>query len=81
MAKTTTLRVPSELRDEIAWIAERRGTTMVDVVADAVNRFGRDEWWSWVWDALDNLDPSEVDAYRTESRLLDAAAIDGLDER
>ena len=54
---------------------------MVDVVADAVNRFGRDEWWSSVWDALDDLAPSEVDAYRTDSRRLDAAAIDGLDER
>ena len=54
---------------------------MIDVVADAVNRFGRDQWWSSVWDALDDLAPSEVDAYRMESRQLDTAAIDGLDGR
>ena len=54
---------------------------MVDVMAVAVNRFGRDEWWSSVRDALDDLAPSEVDAYRNESQRLGAAAIDGLDER
>ena len=74
------MRVPSELRDEIAWIAEQRGTSMVDVVADAVHRLGRDEWWSSVRDALDDLAPSEVDAYQMENRRLDAAAVDGLDE-
>ncbi len=53
---------------------------MVDVVADAVHRLGRDEWWSSVRDALEDLAPSEVDAYQMESRRLDAAAIDGLNE-
>ena len=48
-----TLRVPCELRDEIARIAELRGTTMLEVVTDAVHRLGRDEWWSSVRDALD----------------------------
>ncbi len=78
---TTTLRVPSELRDEIARIAEQRGTTMLEVVTDAVHRLGRDEWWSSVRDALDRLTPSEVDTYQLESRLLGAASVDGLDER
>ncbi len=53
---------------------------MVDVVADAVHRLGREEWWSSVRDALEDLAPSEVDAYQMESRRLDAAAIDGLNE-
>ena len=53
---------------------------MVDVVADAVHQLGRDEWWSSVQDALDDLTPSEVDAYQAESRRLDTAAVDGLDE-
>ena len=53
---------------------------MVDVVADAVHQLGRDEWWSSVRDALDGLAPSEVDSYQMESRRLDAAAVDGLDE-
>ncbi len=78
---TTTLRVPSELRDEIARIAEQRGTSMLEVVTDAVHRLGRDEWWSSVRDALDGLNPSEVVTYQAESQQLDAASMDGLDER
>lgn len=53
---------------------------MDDVVVDAAPRLGRDEWWSSVRDALDDLVPSEVDAYQMESRRLDTAAVDGLDE-
>ncbi len=53
---------------------------MVDIVADAVLRFGRDEWWSSVREALDDLAPSEVEAYQMESRQLEAAAVGGLDE-
>jgi len=78
---TTTLRVPSELRDEIARIAEQRGTTMLEVVTDAVHRLGRDEWWSSVRDALDGLTPSDVATYQVESQHLDASSLDGLDER
>lgn len=74
----TTLQVSNELRDEIAWIAEQRGVSMVEVVADAVRRFARDEWWSSVRSALDDLSPPEVDAYRLESQRLDATALDGL---
>jgi hypothetical protein len=77
---TTTLRVPSELRDEIARIAELRGTTMLEVVTDAVLRLGRDEWWSSVMDALDELSPTEVAHYQAESQQFATAAADGLDE-
>jgi len=80
-SKTTTLRVPNELRDEIARIAEQRGTTMLEVVTDAVHRLGRDEWWSSVQHALDGLSPAEAADYQTESLQMDAAATDGLDER
>jgi hypothetical protein len=78
---TTTLRVPSDLRDEIARIAKQRGTTMLEVVTDAVHRLGRDEWWSSVRESLDGLTPSEVATYQAESGRLDAASADGLDER
>ena len=77
---TTTLRVPSELRDVIARIAEKRGTTMLEVVTDAVHRLGRDEWWSSVRDALDELTPKDVDLYQAESAQLNAASADGLHE-
>lgn len=78
---TTTLRVPSELRDEIARIAAQRGTTMLEVVADAVHRLGRDEWWLSVRDALGGLTPSEISTYHEESHQLDAASADGLGDR
>jgi predicted transcriptional regulator len=77
---TATLRVPSELRDEIARIAELRGTTMLDVVTDAVHRLGRDEWWASVHEALDEWTPVEVAESGEERSRLDATAADGLDE-
>lgn len=80
-SQTTTLRVPTELRDEISRLAERRGTTMVDVVTDAVHRLGREEWWSSVRSALDRLNDADAASYHAESRRLDAgAAGDGLDD-
>lgn len=78
-SRTTTLRVPSELRDEIARIAKQRGTTMLEVVTDAVHRLGRDEWWSTVHRALDNMTASDAAAYQAESRGLGGASADGLD--
>ncbi len=79
-SQTTTLRVPTELRDEISRLAKQRGTTMLDVVTDAVHRLGREEWWLSVRGALDDLSDAEAASYRAESRGLDAAAADGLDD-
>ena len=81
LSETTTLRVPTELRDEIRRMAKQRGTTMVDVVADAVHRLGRDEWWQAARSALDGLTEAEAAAYQAESRGLSAATADGLDDR
>ena len=80
LSETTTLRVPIELRDEISRLAKQRGTTMLDVVTDAVHHLGREEWWSSVHGALDRLSDPEAASYQAESRRLDAAAADGLDE-
>ena len=76
---TTTLRVPTHLRDEIARIAELRGTSMLAVVTDAVSRLGRDEWWSSVRGALDDLTPTDAETYKAVSEQLDTTASDGLD--
>lgn len=81
LSQTTTLRVPVELRDEISRLAKQRGTTMLDVVTDAVHRLGREEWWSSVRGALDGLSDADAAAYQAESRRLGAAAADGLDDR
>ena len=60
--ETTTLRLPIALRDEIARIAQQRGSTMLEVVTDAVRRLRRDEWWIAVHVALDAPD-SDPEAY------------------
>jgi len=77
--KTTTLRVPTDLRDEIARIAQQRGTTLLEVVTDAVHRLGQDEWWSSVRSTLDQLDPTEVVDYQTETARIEGASADGLE--
>lgn len=79
MAPTTTLRVPVDLRDEIARLAQARGTSMLEVVADAIHGLARDEWWARVHAALEELQPGEVDLLRAESGRFDGAAADGLD--
>lgn len=76
--ETTTLRVPVDLRDEIARLATRRGTTMLDVVTDAIHRLTRDEWWDSVNEAIDAMSPEAVAAYRAETDQHDHAAADGL---
>ena len=81
LSQTTTLRVSIELRDEISRLAKQRGTTMLDVVTDAVHRLGREEWWSTVRGALDGLDDVGATSYHAESRELEAAAADGLGDR
>ena len=62
-------------------MAKRRGTTMVDVVTDAVYRLGRDEWWLEARNALDGLTQAAATSYQAESRGLSAATADGLDDR
>ena len=52
---------------------------MQEVVAEAVRVLGRDEWWSSVHEALDDLDEQEVGAYLAEAETLGAASPDGLD--
>ncbi len=81
LTQTTTLRVPIELRDEISRLAEQRGTTMLEVVTDAVHRLSRDDWWASVHDSLDGLSATEAASFKAESRSFDAAAADGLDDR
>jgi hypothetical protein len=73
-AETTTLRVPVELRNEIARLAEERGSTMLDVVTDAIHRLTRDQWWDSVHAAVDDMTPEDVAAYRLEADQLDRAA-------
>ncbi len=76
---TTTLRISNDLRDEIFRLAEQRGTTMVDVVADAVHRISQDEWRLSVRRELDGLTEAEVASYQAESQKVDEVAADGLD--
>lgn len=77
--ETTTLRMPRELRDVIARLAEARSTTMLDVVTEAVERLSRDQWWDEVHRAVESV-PSDVLAdVDAETTVLDDAAADGID--
>ncbi len=77
-SETSTLRVPTVLRDEIARIAAERGTSMLDVVTDAIHRLDRDEWWATVHGALDATTGDEAAVHASEVELLDTTTTDGL---
>ncbi|MCB1257254.1 MAG: hypothetical protein KDB26_09125 [Microthrixaceae bacterium] len=77
-AATATLRVPRELRDEIADLAKLRGTSMVEVVSDAVNQLRITEWWSTVHDALDQWDATDIQEHEAEVTELENSAGDRL---
>ena len=76
---TTTLRVPVQLRDQIAALADERGTTMLDVVAEAIRRLSRDQWWAGVHAAIEGSDPDALAGYHDEARVLDHAVSDGIE--
>ena len=80
-AETTTLRVFVELRDEIARLAAARGSTMLDIVIDAVHRLSQDQWWDNVHDAIEAMTADEAEDYRAETDQLDSATADGLRAR
>lgn len=77
--ETTTLRIPSALRDDIARIADERGSTMLDVVTEAVERLRREQWWADVHQTLDRMTDADAATARAELVGLDGAAADGLD--
>lgn len=77
--ETTTLRVPVHLRDEIAALAEKRGTTMLDVVIDAIRQLRREQWWTGVHAAIESLDSESLDSHGAETTQLDQAAGDGIE--
>lgn len=52
---------------------------MTDVVADAVGRLSRDDWWGGVHRALDELGPNDLAELHGDQALFDVAAGDGLD--
>lgn len=66
-----------ELRDEIARLAAERGSTMLDIVTDAVHQLSRDQWWDSVHDAIDAMTADEAESYGAETDQLDRAAADG----
>ncbi|CAN5189669.1 hypothetical protein BH23ACT9_BH23ACT9_08580 [soil metagenome] len=78
---TATLRVPVQLRDEIAQLADERGTTMLDVVTDAIHRLRRDQWWDAVHDAIEDMSPDDQAGYQADAESMGTAARDGLHGR
>jgi hypothetical protein len=54
---------------------------LLDVVADAVARLKRDQWWAQVHEELESVTPAELAEYHAEAETLDATTSDGLRER
>lgn len=79
--ETTTLRVPKPLRDEIARLADERGTSMLEVVTEAVRKLRRDAWWADLRIAFDAMPPDDATGYEAETLGLDGAIGDGLHGR
>lgn len=82
MPDRTTIKVDVSLRDRVARLAERRGTTMGEVLAQLVERAETEEFFAEMSEDLTRLRerrPREWDAYRRESRdWEDATVADGL---
>ena len=76
--QTTTLRVPVELRDEIAALAEDQGTTLLEVVTRAVAQLKREQFWEMVHQQMDAMPADELSAYQAETNQLDGTVGDGL---
>jgi len=81
LAETTTLRVPVELRDEIAALADSRGTTMLQVVVDAVEELRKAQWWGSLHEQLDAMGDDDAEGLRAEVEDLDGVVADGLRDR
>ncbi len=75
--ESTTLRVPTALRDQIAQMAAERESTMLDVVTDAVAHLAREQWWAQVHDSLDSWSSDDVIAYRTAAASTEGTLADG----
>jgi len=52
-------------------IAEERGSTLLQVVTDAVHLLSREQWWEAVQVALDEMTEDDLTSYRTEAGALD----------
>ncbi len=76
---TTTMRMPVELRDEIARLAAQRKSTMLDVVTDAVEQLRVQQWWDQVRDQLDAWTPEQIEEYRREAAPLESTLRDGIE--
>lgn len=71
---TTTLRLSTELRDEIAQLARASGVSMSQLVSEAIEQLKRQRWWDAVHHSLDDLAPD----YRKDNAVFDGASGDGV---
>jgi antitoxin MazE7 len=68
---TTTIKVDATIRDRLAVLARRRGTSMGALLAEMTERMERDEFFATANAQLAKLrrdDPDDWASYREESR-------------
>jgi antitoxin MazE7 len=82
MASTAMIRVSVETRDRLAEIAERKHTTIGELVEQASQRLYREEFWKEVRESYARLqaDPEAWAEYKDEMRIWEATLMDGLEE-
>ena len=69
MHGTTTIRVSESLREQLRRVAERRQTSMIDTLADALDALRRDEFFQAMANAEAALraNPDAWASYQAES--------------
>ena len=74
-ADTTTIRVPTQTRDQLKRIAARRGESASEVVSKLVNAADEEALLAEAAAGFERLaaDPEALAAYRAESREIEAA--------
>ncbi len=74
VAKTTTIRVPTQTRDRLKTLAERRGESTSEIVVKLVDAADEKTLLDEAAAGFERLaaDPEALAAYRTESAEIDA---------
>jgi len=82
MAKTTTLRVSTDVRDRINQLRRTTNSTVSQVITQALDRMEEAHFWEQFDEAAEIVasDPVATEAEKAEREAWDRTLRDGLDE-
>lgn len=73
------MRMPIKLRDEIAELAAQQDSTMLAIVAEAIEQLRQQQWWDTLHAQLDEMSATDIEDYQREAEVLEATLRDGLE--